>query len=208
MGFSSCVKVLPPVGEVSAAARCPANVDCEMSLPRQTPISKNKIPRRQEHPTMRKSFNDLVNEHIPLIEEIFPWDLADEMALDPNLLLVDIRCPDEFRLLRIDGSIAVPRGILESASDYGYDETVPELVEARERRLVLVCRSGNRSVLAAHTLQMMGFGRAASLKTGLKGWNDYDLPLVDARGQRLDPDEAERLLNPPLPPEKLGPKAA
>jgi rhodanese-related sulfurtransferase len=157
---------------------------------------------------MRKSFNDLINEHIPLIEEIFPWDLADEMTLDPKLLLVDIRCPDEFRMLRIDGSIAVPRGILEIACDYGYDETIPDLVEAREQRVVLVCRSGNRSVLAAHTLQIMGYSRAASLKTGLKGWNDYELPLVDKQGQRLDADEAERLLNPPIPRNKLGPKVA
>jgi rhodanese-related sulfurtransferase len=157
---------------------------------------------------MRKRFNDLVNEHIPLIEEIFPWDLADELERNPELLLVDIRCPDEVRRLRIDGAIAVPRGILESACDYGYDETVPELVEARDRRLVLVCRSGNRSVLAAHTLQIMGYRRVASLKTGLKGWNDYDLPLLDELGRRLEPDVAEVLLNPLIPPQKLGPKAA
>ncbi len=157
---------------------------------------------------MRKRFSDLVDEHIPLIEEVFPWDLADEMAQNPRLLLVDIRCPDECRLLRITGSIAVPRGILESACDYGYDETVPELVEARDRRVVVVCRSGNRSVLAAYTLKLMGFPYVASLKTGLKGWNDYDLPLVDVEGHRLDPDDAERLLNPPIAAEKLGPGVA
>jgi rhodanese-related sulfurtransferase len=155
--------------------------------------------------TVRKRFYDLVNEHIPLIEEVFPWDLANEIAQNPQLLLVDIRCPDEYRQARIDDSLTVPRGILESACDYGYEETVPELVEARERRVVLVCRSGNRSVLAAHTLNIMGFTRTASLKTGLKGWNDYDLPLVDARGKQLDPDVAERLLNPPIAAEKLGP---
>ncbi len=154
---------------------------------------------------MRKSFNDLVKEHTPLIEEIMPWDLADEMARNPQLLMVDIRCPDECRRVRIEGSIAVPRGILESACDYGYDETVPELVEARERRVVLVCRSGNRSVLAAHTLQLLGFRRPASLKTGLKGWNDYDLPLVDQAGRQIDPELADRLLNPPITAEKLGP---
>jgi rhodanese-related sulfurtransferase len=106
---------------------------------------------------MRKSFNDPVNQHIPLIEEVFPWDLVDEIELDSHLLLVDIRCPDECRQARIAGSIAVPRGILESACDYGCDETFPELVEARARRVVVVCRSGNRGVLAAHTLQIMGF---------------------------------------------------
>jgi 3-mercaptopyruvate sulfurtransferase SseA len=82
---------------------------------------------------------------------------------------------------------------------------VPELVEARDRRLVVVCRSGNRSVLAAHTLQLLGFTRTASLKTGLKGWNDYDQPLIDERGELLDTDTAERLLNPLISLEKLAP---
>ncbi len=205
MGFSPCVKILPlfwpPSARHSPAWREIVTCHC---------LSKRSDRRIWlslffEQPAMRKSFNDLVNEHIPLIEEIFPWDLADEMALDPNLLLVDIRCPDEFRLLRIEHAIAVPRGILESACDYGYDETAPELVEARQQRVVLVCRSGNRSVLAAHTLQMMGYSHVASLKTGLKGWNDYDLPLINERGVQLDADEAERLLNPPIPKSKLGP---
>jgi rhodanese-related sulfurtransferase len=153
----------------------------------------------------RKTLNDLVAERIPLIDELLPWELLEEQARDPNLLLVDIRCQDEVRLLRIKQSIAVPRGILESACDYGYDETLPRLVEARHQRVVAVCRSGNRSVLAAHTLRIMGFSRAASLKSGLKGWNDYELPLFDANDCQVDPDLAERLLNPPISPEKLGP---
>jgi len=153
----------------------------------------------------RKTLNDLVAECRPYIDELFPWELLEEQARDPHLLLVDIRCPDEVRMLRIRDSIAVPRGILESACDYGYDETLPRLVEARNRRVVVVCRSGNRSVLAAHTLKTMGFDHAASLKSGLKGWNDFDLPLVDGDDCPIDPDLAEHLLNPALSPEKLGP---
>jgi len=157
-------------------------------------------------PCMRhKTFNDLVAEHMPLIEELLPWELIEEQAMDPNLLVVDIRCQDEVRILRIKDSIPVPRGILESACDYGYDETVPRLVKARDQRVVAVCRSGNRSVLAAHTLKIMGFSRAASLKSGLKGWNDYDLPLFDANDRQVDPELAERLLNPPISAEKMGP---
>jgi len=152
-----------------------------------------------------KTFNDLVAEHMPLIEELLPWELIEEQAMDPNLLVVDIRCQDEVRILRIKDSIPVPRGILESACDYGYDETVPRLVKARDQRVVAVCRSGNRSVLAAHTLKIMGFSRAASLKSGLKGWNDYDLPLFDANDRQVDPELAERLLNPPISAEKMGP---
>jgi len=70
--------------------------------------------------------------------------------------------------------VLIPRGILKIAADYGYEETVPELVEARERRIVAICRRGNRSVFAAHTLKLMSYTNAASLRTGVRGWNDYE----------------------------------
>jgi rhodanese-related sulfurtransferase len=155
----------------------------------------------------RKTFNDLVAEQSKFVDEIFPWDLVDELKEENKPLLLDIRCPYEFNGARIKDSVVVPRGILESACDYGYDETVPELVEARERRVVVICRSGNRSILAAYTLQQMGFTDTVSLKTGLKGWNDYDQPLVDWDDQPVDPEAADAFFNPPIPPEKLGPIA-
>ncbi len=141
------------------------------------------------------------------VEEIFPWDLVEELESNPELLLLDVRCPQEFDRARIENSVNVPRGILEMAVDYGYEETEPELVEARGRRIVLVCRSGNRSVLAAHTLAAMDYTDVASLRTGIRGWNDYEQPLYDRQHRQLDPDRAEELLAPVITPEKLGPRA-
>ena len=140
-------------------------------------------------------------EHIP---EIFPWDLDELRQQNPEVLVVDIREPDEVADGAIPGSIHVPRGILEGACDWGYSDTVPELVNARQRPVVLACRSGNRSALAALTLQMMGYEQVYSLKTGVRGWNDYELPLVDAEGLPVDVDDAEEALSPPVRPDQLG----
>ena len=41
------------------------------------------------------------------------------------------------------------------------------------------------------TLQDLGFGNAVSLKTGLRGWNEYDLPLVDGEGHEIDPENGD-----------------
>ena len=71
------------------------------------------------------------------------------------------------------------------------EETEPELVEARSRPVVLICRSGNRTVLAAYTLQQMGYENVISLKTGLRGWNDYELPLVDIEEKPVDIEDAD-----------------
>jgi len=117
-------------------------------------------------------------------------------------LLLDIREPQEFDAAHIDGAIHVPRGILESAADWDYDDTVPALAGGRAREIVVICRSGNRSVLAAHTLQRMGFGKVVSLKTGVRGWNDFEQPLVDGSGAVVDPDRADELLASRVQPEQ------
>jgi rhodanese-related sulfurtransferase len=150
-----------------------------------------------------QTLQSLVEQCLPHIGRLMPWDLAGRMESGERPLIVDVREPEEFAALHIPGSINVPRGILEAACEYGYTETVPELAATRDRPIVLVCRSGNRSALAAHTLSLLAFKSPASLMTGLRGWNDYDQPLVDAQGMRIDADKAEQLLNPALRPEQL-----
>lgn len=152
-----------------------------------------------------KRFVDLIAECLPKIKEVMPWDIDQLRREDPNLLILDIREPYEYQTARIDNSLNVPRGILETACEYGYEETIPELVNARERPVLVICRSGNRSALAAYVMQQLGYRNVASLKTGLRGWNDYELPLVTADGQRLDMDDADEYFTPKVKPEQIPP---
>lgn len=152
-----------------------------------------------------KKYTDLVTETLPQIKEIFPWDLEEKFQNEEDILLVDIREPYEFDAMRIAGSINVPRGILESAADWGYQETVPELADARDRQVLLMCKSGNRTVLAAKVLQDMGYSQVLSLKTGLRGWNDYEQPLEDCDGKPVDIDEAEEFFTDHVTPEQMPP---
>jgi rhodanese-related sulfurtransferase len=147
-----------------------------------------------------KTFNELIADTLKNIEEIFPWDLEEQLETNNIPLLLDIREADEFNALHIKGSINVPRGILEQSCEYGYHETVPKLVNARDKDVVVICRSGNRSVLAAYTMQLMGYKSVKSLKTGLKGWNDSELALQDIQEQAVDIDDAEKILTPPVAP--------
>ena len=156
---------------------------------------------------MRQTYKSMVAELSERVEEIFPWDLVDELDAGATPLLLDIRCPGEFDLAHLPASINVPRGILEIAVDYGYEETEADLVQARERRVVVICRSGKRSVLAAHTLQSMGYTNVASLRTGVRGWNDYEQPLLDRMGRRLDPDRVDDMLAARVADDQLGPRS-
>ncbi|MCW8906916.1 MAG: rhodanese-like domain-containing protein [Sedimenticola sp.] len=155
----------------------------------------------------RETYKTLVARLASEVEELFPWDLEQELAGPKPPLLLDIRCPDEFAQVHIPGSLNVPRGILEMAVDYGYEETVPELVQARQRRVVVICRSGYRSILAARALQQMGFRQVLSLRTGLRGWNDSEQGLTDVQGGELDPDRVEMIFLPLVTPEQMGREA-
>jgi len=154
---------------------------------------------------IRQTCRSMVDQLAKCVQEIFPWDLVDELEANPDLFLLDVRSRHEFDAASIRNSINVPRGILELAVDYGYEETEPVLVEARHQRIVIICRSGNRSVLAAHTLAQMGFSDVASLRTGIRGWNDYEQPLLSTDDRQLSLDEADELLAPRIRPEQLGP---
>lgn len=160
---------------------------------------------RQSRRTV-KSFEELVNDCLDEVEELFPWDLEELLQNDPGILILDIREPYEFDAMHIRNSVNVPRGVLESACEYDYEETVPELVEARERDIVVICRSGKRSVLAADVMQKMGYTKVKSLKTGLRGWSDYEQEMVDANGQPVDEDSAIDYFTPKLRPEQLSKK--
>jgi rhodanese-related sulfurtransferase len=149
-------------------------------------------------------FTDLVETCLRRVPEIFPWDLADKLDTDESILILDVREKYEFDAGHIEGSMHVPRGILETACEYGYEETVPELVRARDREIVVVCRSGNRSVLAADTMQRMGYNDVKSLKTGLRGWNDDEQPLVDSKGQAVAIEQMDDYFAPKVSAEQLG----
>ena len=151
-----------------------------------------------------KTFNQLIKDAQKNIKEVFPWDLADNK--DPTPLIVDIREPYEFDAMHIKDSINIPRGILETACEYDFEETVPELVEARNKPVIVVCRSGNRSIFVAEVMQVMGYTDVTSLKTGLRGWNDAEYPLVTNDDTAVDIELADDYFTTKIKPEQLSPK--
>lgn len=152
-----------------------------------------------------KRYADLLADALQRVREIQPWDLSTQLGGDPPPLVLDVREASEFVLAQIPGSLNVPRGVLEQACEWDYDETIPELARRRDRSIVVVCRSGNRSLLAADVMLQLGFANVVSLKTGVRGWNDFEQPLVDGEGRAVDSDEVERLLAPRVRAEQRRP---
>lgn len=152
-----------------------------------------------------KRFIELIEECKQHVNEVFPWDVEDLQQANPDLMIVDVREPHEYDAMYIKDSILAPRGVLETCCEYDFDETIPELAAGRDREILVVCRSGNRSLLAARTMQIMGFKHVHSLKTGLRGWNESDLPLIDRKGSEIDPEDGDEFFTSNLRPEQLDP---
>lgn len=152
------------------------------------------------------TYRELVQNCLSQVREIMPWDLVLRMKENPELLILDVREPYEFDTLHIRNSINVPRGILESASEWDYEDTVPMLVKARMREIVVVCRSGSRSALAVQSMQLLGYQNVCSLRTGLRGWNDYEEPLWSSTGTLVDEADADEYFTVKLRPEQKAPR--
>ena len=120
---------------------------------------------------MAKSLMELVSAARGRILEIDAAALRDELAAG-DLLLVDVREPDEHRLGHLPGAVLIPRGTIEPAADLHFPKRHSELSQARKRRLVLYCGTGGRSALACDVLQEMGFENVASLAGGYAAWQE------------------------------------
>jgi hypothetical protein len=55
-------------------------------------------------------------------------------------------------------------------------------------------------------MQVLGFVRVVSLRTGVRGWNDAEQALQDGAGNPIDADQGDELLAPKVRQEQRKPK--
>ncbi|NPA07229.1 MAG: molybdopterin-synthase adenylyltransferase MoeB [Chloroflexi bacterium] len=92
--------------------------------------------------------------------EIGPRELAQWLAEERPVRVIDIREPHELAISRIPAAENVPYNRL-LASYESWD---------RETPIVLVCRTGNRSAQAARVLREAGFQHVWNLRGGINAW--------------------------------------
>jgi len=107
-----------------------------------------------------------------------------EKLLDEGAQLVDVRAGHEWEAGRIAGATHLPLAELS--------ERAGEL--DRERPVVLYCRGGNRSTMAAEALAAEGF-EASKLSEGIVGWAGAGLPLEPEGARVAESGEAAEILH-------------
>jgi sulfur-carrier protein adenylyltransferase/sulfurtransferase len=142
-----------------------------------------------------RSGRDLIKEIRAKVKEVDPSevrDLQQRNGAEPDLVIVDVREQGEWDQGHIPGAIHVPRSYLESR----FENFVPQ----RDKKIVLYCATGQRSALAANTLEeQMGYEDVASMNGGFVLWKDrgyaFDRPKI------LTPEQQERYSRHLLVPE-------
>lgn len=112
---------------------------------------------------MNKTGEDLIAQAKEQIEEVSPDEVKAMIARGEKVVYLDVREPNEWNLGRIPQAVHLPRGNLE---------TKIEALIDRQQRVVVYCARGNRSALAALTMQQMGYEKVASMARGFGGWVD------------------------------------
>src|SRR5437764_4946747 len=137
---------------------------------------------------------ELIRKIKEQIREVDPKEVHDAVANGNGArpLLIDVREQHEFEDGHIPGAVHVPRGHLESRIEgKAGDKSQP---------IVLYCASGQRSALAAHTLQsLLGYEDVASMYGGITLWKEHGYEVETPRA--LNAEQKERYSRHLLLPE-------
>ena len=137
---------------------------------------------------------ELIRKAKEQIKELDPREVHDSVQNGNGSapVLVDVREQHEYEESHIPGAIHVPRGHLESR--------IEGKVGDKSSPVVLYCASGQRSALAAHTLQsLLGYDDVASMTGGITLWKDRGFDVETPRA--LDADQKNRYSRHVLLPE-------
>lgn len=103
----------------------------------------------------------------PRVASISPRKAYERLQEDPRVLIVDVRQPHETRSAVVAGAALIP------LTDLG--RRMDEL--PRDRPLLVICRSGHRSSIAARQLKKAGY-EVTDVSGGMSAWLRQSLPVV------------------------------
>ncbi|MFM9132320.1 MAG: ThiF family adenylyltransferase, partial [Actinomycetota bacterium] len=136
------------------------------------------------------SFRDLLSQAKSQITEITPEDAETRIA-GGDVLVLDVREPDEYDQGALANVLHIPRGHLEAQ--------IEAKATDRGQEIVVYCAGGVRSAFAAKTLQELGYTNVLSMAGGFGRWKDegraWRMPVT------LTPDQRNRYQRHLLLPE-------
>jgi hydroxyacylglutathione hydrolase len=97
------------------------------------------------------------------------WQLYDRLKKDPELIVLDVRQPGEWRAGRIDGALHITGAEIPHRID-----DVP-----KDRPVATICGSGYRSSVSASLLLHHGHQQVSNVLGGMTAWKRAGLPMTE-----------------------------
>lgn len=118
---------------------------------------------------MAKTYEDLVAEARQNAGRTDVSEIKATLDSGEDVLIVDVREPEEYESGHLPDATSIPRGLLE----YKAASELPD----KDRRIVTHCALGGRGALAASTLTEMGYTNVANMEGGINAWREQDYDL-------------------------------
>ena len=117
-----------------------------------------------------KTFLELLEEANAEIKSVSAEELKQQLD-NEEIILVDVRSKDVIEAEgQIEGSIHVPRDMLEFHADQRPDNPLRKEELNPEKKIVVYCGVGGQGTLSTKTLQDMGYSDVSNLTGGTKAW--------------------------------------
>lgn len=117
-----------------------------------------------------KTFPELLEEANAEIKSVSPEELKQQLD-NEEIILVDVRSKDVIEAEgQIEGSVHVPRDMLEFHADQRPDNPLRKEELDPEKKIVVYCGVGGQGTLSTKTLQDMGYSDVSNLSGGTKAW--------------------------------------
>ena len=111
-----------------------------------------------------KTFSEILQNAAKYVQEVDVFQLKELLDARYNFHLVDIREDREWANGKINTAIHLGRGIIERDIEGNFPN--------RDDEIILYCAGGVRSILAAKSIQEMGYKKVFSLKGGISEWEN------------------------------------
>ncbi|MDC1205653.1 DUF1573 domain-containing protein [Candidatus Pacebacteria bacterium] len=108
--------------------------------------------------------------------EIYPGDVVEKIKNKEDIILLDVRTLEEYETIHLENALLLPVQELsqQTLNKIGLGE------DAKDREIILYCRSGNRSQTAYNIMESLGYTNIKSVGGGMIHWEEDNYPFTES----------------------------
>ena len=102
-------------------------------------------------------------------------DEAKQLLDTGEYILLDVRTQEEYNEGHIPGSVHIP---IDKTDVEPFKAEVQKQLTDRDAKIIIYCKSGFRSDIAAKAMSTLGYKTLYNMTDGIDGWK-YDIEIIE-----------------------------